>query len=304
MPSFTLTALCALAFACTAGVALAQDTRQVTDTKGEVTVPAQPQRVVVTDGDSILQPAVALGLPIVGASRPAFTGGFAQAIEALLPADLGYIGSTDEPNYEEVLLLDPDLILMSDDDVPDEDGMYARFSDIAPTVMIHQEQTLWKQALLDIATVTGRMAEAEALLARYEARLAEVRAVIGDAAITASVVRVRSDHVRYMAQDSSYIWDILKELGFQAPDTQEKSSDSAFVRVSLETLEVLDADFIMVLEDNGAMGDTGYTAQLKTLAAYQNLQGDLIYLPSAEYLFGNILTAFELLDLLEAHFKA
>ncbi|MFD2237958.1 ABC transporter substrate-binding protein [Aureimonas populi] len=283
--------------------ALSQETRTITDLVGEVEVPVDPQRIVVTDGDNILQPTVALGLVPVGASRNPITGDYAKVVAERLPEDLAYIGAPREPDYEEVLMLEPDLILMSNDELPDEDGMYSRFSDIAPTVLINQDQVLWKQALLDVANATGREAEARELLDRYEARLAEVRSVIGDRATTASVMRIRADHLRYMAQDSSYVWDILKELGFRAPDQQEKSSPSAFVRVSLEQIDVVDAPLIIVLEDQGAVGPGGMAEQIKQLPAFQSLSGEKIHLPTGEYLFGNILTAFEFLDLLEQHFE-
>ena len=284
--------------------AMAQDTRTITDLVGEVTVPVDPQRIVVTDGDSILQPTVALGLVPVGASRNSVTGSYASVVAERMPEDVGYVGEPRDLNYEEILMLEPDLILMSNDDLPDEAGMYQRLSDIAPTVLINQDQIKWKQALLDVANATGREAEAQELLTRYEARVAEVKAAIGDRAGLASVVRIRSDHVRYMAQDSSFVWDVLKELGFTAPDHQEKASPTAFIRVSLERLDVLDAPFIIVLEDDGALGAGGMKEQIEQLPTYQNLAGEKIHLPTAEYLFGNILTAFELLDLMEEHFAS
>lgn len=290
-----------LAFA--AGPALAQETINVTDVIGSVEIPKVAKRIVVTDGDDVLQPTVALGIKPVGASRPNFTGGFAKGVAERLPADIDYIGSSGEPNYEAVLNMEPDLILMSNDDLPDQKGMYERYSQIAPTVLIDVDQKKWRHTLETIANVTGRQAEAKELLDRYDNRAREVRAIIGDRAGTATVARVRTNLVRYMLQDTSFTWAVLKDVGFKAPQQQEVDGDDAFINISLERLDLLEADMIMLLEDEGAKGPGAMSEKLKALPTFANLRGEKIELPSADFLFGNILTAFNLLDLLEAKFK-
>ncbi|QDG94674.1 ABC transporter substrate-binding protein (plasmid) [Rhizobium sp. NIBRBAC000502774] len=283
--------------------AIAQETRTITDLVGTVEVPVDPQRIVVTDGDFILQPTVALGLKPVGASRPSGTGAYSSVVSERISPEMGYIGEQRNPSFEDILMMEPDLILMSNDDVPDQKGMYERFSAIAPTVLIDREQLVWKQTLRDIGAATGRSAQAEDLLALYEKRVAEVRAVVGDRAGIASVPRIRPDHVRYMLQDNSFIWDVLKSVGFRASDKQQKSGDVPFVRLNLESLDVLDADLILVLEDPGAQGAGGMIEQVNGLPAYKALTANRLTLSSSEYLFGNVLTALELLDLIEAHYK-
>lgn len=283
--------------------AFAQETRTITDLVGTVEVPVDPKRIVVTDGDFILQPTVALGLKPVGASRPSGTGAYSSVVAERIAPDMAYIGEQRNPSFEDILTMEPDLILMSNDDVPDQQGMYKRFSDIAPTVLINRQQLVWKQTLRDIGAATGRSAQAEELLARYEQRVKEVRAVIGDRAGTASVPRIRADHVRYMLQDSSFIWDVLKAVGFRAPEKQQKAGETAFVRLNLESLDLLGADLILVLEDEGAKGAGGMVEKVAALPAYKSLSVNRLTLSSSEFLFGNVLTALELLDLIEAHYK-
>ncbi|TCR05013.1 ABC transporter substrate-binding protein [Neorhizobium sp. JUb45] len=283
---------------------LAQDTITVTDLIGPVEIPKVAKRIVVTDGDGVLQPAVALGIKPVGASRPNFTGGFAKGVAERLPADIAYIGTSEEPNYEAVLNMEPDLILMSNDDLPDQQGMYDRYSQIAPTVLIDVDQKNWRKALESIAQVTGRDAEAKELLDRYDNRTKAVRAIIGDKAGTATVARVRTNLVRYMLQDNSFTWAVLKDVGFKAPPQQQAGGDDAFINISLERLDLLEADLILLLEDEGAKGAGAMSEKLKALPTFANLMGEKIELPSADFLFGNILTAFNLLDFLEAKYKA
>lgn len=283
--------------------AIAQETRPIKDLIGTVEVPVDPKRIVVSDGDFILQPTVALGFKPIGASRPSGTGEYSSVVAERISPDMKYIGEQRNPSFEDILAMEPDLILMSNDDVPDQKGMYERFSAIAPTVLINREQLVWKQTLRDIGAATGRSAQAEELLARYEARVKEVRAVIGERAGTASVPRIRPDHVRYMLQDKSFIWDVLKSLGFHAPEKQQKTGDVPFVRLNLESIDVLDADLILVLEDPGAKGAGGMVEKVSELPAYKALSGNRLTLSTSEYLFGNVLTALELLDLIEAHYK-
>lgn len=284
--------------------ALAQQKRTVTDVFGPVEIPVNAKRIVVTDGDDVLQPTAALGIKPVGASRPNFTGGFAKGVGERLPSDIGYIGSTQEPNFEAVLALDPDLIIMSNDDIPDLKGMYDRYSQIAPTVLIDVRPPEWQVTLKTIASVTGRESQAADLLAQYQERVKTVRQSIGDNPGTATIARVRTNLIRYMLQDTSFTWSVLKDVGFRAPQQQDKTGTDGFINFSLERLDLLEADYILLLEDAGAMGPGAMTQKIKALPTFAGLKGKKIELPSADYLFGNILTAFNLLDQLETQFKA
>ncbi|TNM63548.1 iron-siderophore ABC transporter substrate-binding protein [Aliirhizobium smilacinae] len=283
---------------------LAQETITVTDAIGSVEIPKIAKRIVVTDGDDVLQPTVALGIKPVGASRPNFTGGFAKGVVERLPADIGYIGTSGEPNYEAVLTMEPDLILMSNDDLPDQQGMYDRYSQIAPTVLIDVRPAEWRKTLTTVADVTGRQTEAQELLDRYDQRAKQVRDAIGSKIGTATIARVRTNLVRYMLQDTSFTWSVLKDLGFKAPPQQDVTGNDGFINISLERLDLLEADMILLLEDEGAKGAGAMSEKLRTLPTFANLRGEKVELPSADYLFGNILTAFNLLDMLEAKFKA
>lgn len=280
--------------------AFAQETKKVIDLMGEVQVPVNPRRIIVTDGDEALQPVVALGIQPVGASRPSNTGSYSKWIIDRLPADMGYIGETYEPNYETVLGLEPDLIIMSNDDLPDLKGMYRRYSQIAPTFLVNTEPFLWRESLRSIAAVTGRAAEAKALLDRYDVRVAQVRAKLASSIGTATVARVRSNLVRYMLQDTSFTWSVLKDVGFRASSQQEISANDAYVNISLERLDILDAGLIILLEDEPAKGPGGMVEQIKDLPAFKALKGEILEMDSADFLFGHILTAFALLDFLEA----
>ncbi|WP_313760219.1 iron-siderophore ABC transporter substrate-binding protein [Rhizobium sp.] len=281
-----------------------EDTITVDGMFGPVQVPKSPKRVVVSDGDDVLQPTVALGIIPVGASRPNFTGGFAKGVAERLPADIGYIGSSGEPNFETVLTLEPDLILMSNDDIPDLQGMYERYTQIAPTVLIDVQPKDWRKTLTTIAGATGREAQASELLAKYDERVGQVRSAISGNIGTATIARVRTNLVRYMLQDTSFTWSVLKDVGFRAPPQQQITSNDGFINISLERLDLLEADFILLLEDEGAKGPGAMSEKLKALPTFANLKGDKMELPSADYLFGNVLTAFNMLDVLEAKFKS
>ncbi len=284
--------------------AFSQEKRSIKDVFGTVEIPADAKRIVVTDGDDVLQPTVALGIKPVGASRPSFTGGFAKGVGERLPSDIGYIGSSQEPNFEAVLALEPDLIIMSNDDIPDLKGMYDRYSQIAPTVLIDVKPPEWQATLKTIAAVAGRESEATDLLGQYQERVKAVRQSLGDKPGTATIARVRTNLIRYMLQDTSFTWSVLKDVGFTAPAQQDKTGNDGFINISLERLDLLEADYILLLEDTGAMGPGAMTEKVKALPTFASLKGKKIELPSADYLFGNVLTAFNLLDQLEAQFRS
>jgi iron complex transport system substrate-binding protein len=144
---------------------------------GPVEFPANPQRVIpgyTTDVDI----ALVLDLPLVGV--PGARGGAQQALASYHPKEkLGSVAkvtTSPEPNLEQIAALQPDLIL---DSYPYQgfEDRYQRFSQIAPTLNFGAEYgTGWRPYLRAAAAALGREASAEAFIARYEARVVELRA--------------------------------------------------------------------------------------------------------------------------------
>ncbi len=245
------------------------------------------ERVAVLDGDRTMEAVVALGIEPVAAVKPPLTGDYAAVVADELddePEDLA--GAEGEIDYEALLAAEPDLVIMHVESDADRE-IYDRASEIAPTVAISYTAAGWRDTLDQVAEALDLESEAEELLTDYDAALEELGGADEAQGETLSIVRVRSDQVRYMTQDGAFPWAVLKELGYAAPQTQEAGDyETTTVSISLENVDLLVADRVLVLVDAG------------TEDAVDDLLADPVFadaevtrLPSSDFLFGNVLTA-------------
>lgn len=242
----------------------APTTHTVTHAMGTSDVPVNPQRVVVLDTGE-LDNALALGASIIGAP-------VAEALEyqAYLAEQLEGItdtGAISEPSLETILSLKPDLILGNKQR---HEAIYAQLSAIAPTVFTESLRVPWQNNFKLHAEALGKSAEAEALLAAYAARTAEIKAALGDNPPTISIIRFRPGQVRLYLK-SSYIGYILQDVGLPRPPAQDQDSFSS--EISLEQIADIDADYIFITgyaQDDSDL-DTFLKSELWTaLSAVQN----------------------------------
>lgn len=218
-----------------------QESRTVAHEFGEAEVPADPQRVVVLDDDSILGTALLLDVPVVATTFQPFGPGFlpyfpAEAFSGM--EDLGW----PEIDVEKLAAVQPDLII-GDTGKVDED-LYPLLEQIAPTVVFeHFGDTPWKDAIREAAAVFGGEQEIEQGIAAYEARVAELRAVLGDRVdeLTVSLANFRAlDDIRIYT-DQWCSGRILAEVGFARPPNQQFEETE---QLSIERLPEVDADVL------------------------------------------------------------
>lgn len=271
--------------------AASASTRTVEHAFGSTEV-ASTDRVAVLDGDRVLEAVVALGVQPVAAVKPPLTGNYSKVVADTLDAEpQNLAGAEGEVDYEALLAAQPDLVIMHVLSDADRE-VYDRASEIAPTVAITYTEVGWRDTLTQVAGALDRTAQADELLAAYDAALAKADDAAGADGKTLSVVRVRSDQVRYMTRDGSFAWSVLKDLGYTAPATQEAGgTEKTTVTVSLENVDLLVADRVLVLVDAGT--DDAVNALLAN-PLFAN--AEVTKLPSSDFLFGNVLTAQRMLD--------
>lgn len=215
--------------------------RVVRHAMGDSAVPAAPSRVVVLD-DGPLNSALALGVRPVGAAL-AFADGRFPGYLGQQTTGIEPVGTIAQPNLETIARLRPDLILGSK---LRHEEIYPELSAIAPTVFSETVGEPWKENLLLDGEALGRRAEAEALLADYDARLALFREAMGgrltDTAI--SVVRFLPDEVR-IYQQANFSGVILADAGLARPAAQAVD-DFAVIGASKELITLMDGDVIFV----------------------------------------------------------
>jgi iron complex transport system substrate-binding protein len=211
--------------------------RVVQHAMGETEVPGDPQRVVVLDS-SFLDASIALGVVPVGATE----GTPGSGLPAYLGDDIAAIqlaGDTTTPNLELIASLQPDLILAAK---VRHEALYEQLSAIAPTVFSESSGQNWTDQVRLTGAALGREADADALVAAFEARAAEVGAAIGAAGTTASIVRFIPGQTRLYGP-TTFSGSVLTQVGF---DLGDKGYDPAFgmALLSAEQLEMVDADVI------------------------------------------------------------
>lgn len=214
---------------------------------GETEVPGAPTRVVVLDS-SFLDASIALGLPPIGAteglsgaSLPAYLGDVTTGIEL--------VGTTTEPNLEQIAALEPDLILGAK---VRHEALYPLLSGIAPTVFSETSGTDWKSQVRLTGEALNRSDDAEALLAEFDTRAAAVGEEIGAAGTTAVIIRFIPGQIRLYGP-TTFSGSVLTQVGFDLGDRGYDPQYGMGV-ISPEQTELIDADVIFATNPEAESG--------------------------------------------------
>jgi iron complex transport system substrate-binding protein len=275
---------------------IASKCRIINHELGESCIPLHPQRIIVTDQES-LEVLVALGLKPIATTKADRLGTKARVLEGKIDGIIN-LGRESQPNIEKIVQLNPDLILgflISPQN-------YKLFSQIAPTVSINYTETGWKKILQEIGEIVDESQEVEKLLDQYQQRIEKLRLAfaqkLGKPEI--SVMRFPSEinNTQFLNQ-LSFPVSILEELNLSIPFAQRQVSNSkvSYDNVSLERINLLDADAMFIVIDPGSEGNF---QKYKNNPLWQTLdvvQKDMVYtVDSGYWISGSILSANAILD--------
>ncbi|MFF5971464.1 ABC transporter substrate-binding protein [Streptomyces sp. NPDC012769] len=214
--------------------------RTIEHDKGKTELKDKPQRIVALD-NSLVEAVVALDGKLVGgigsyrdqAGFPPYLG---DAVK-----DTKDVGPLDSPNLEQIALLKPDLIVSA---TVRHDELYAKLSQIAPTVFVKTTGPLWKENITLLGKTLGQEEKAKAELTAYETRAKK----IGDAINakkknpTVSIVRFVDGPTRvYLPKSFSGI--ILQDMGLARPKNQQ-DAEKFNLEISEEQIQQADADIV------------------------------------------------------------
>lgn len=224
----------------------------LTDAVGnEVTIPADPQRVIASYLEDYL-----VALDVTPVAQWTVGNDSDQAYLQDKLADVPRI-NYDLP-YEDVLSYEPDLLLMDSNSMVEGDK-YAQYSKIAPTyVVTNGEDVTWRDRLNDIAKVLHKEDQAKQVETDYDDLVASTKETYADKieGKSVAVLWVVNNSAFMVAQTKSSGQLLYQELGFSVPSLVTEISETAtadWSAVSLEKLAELDADYlILVNSDEGA----------------------------------------------------
>ncbi len=222
----------------------------ITTGLGTTTIESEPKRVVALGwGDA--ETALELGVQPVGASDWLAFGG--DGVGPWLKGaydESPKIIQTLEPSYEDILKLDPDVIL--DVKSSGDKERYDKLSAIAPTVAIPKGGENYlastEQQTTMIAKALGKESEGKELLSGLDDAYAEARKAHPDFAGKTAVVGAYSSEGfgAYASTDSRSTF--MRNLGFEIPEAIDEQAGKEFsVRLSDENLDLLDADLTLIL---------------------------------------------------------
>lgn len=216
---------------------------------GDVTVESRPERVVAL-GWADAETALALGVQPVGASDwLAFggdgTGPWADGLYDTPPEIIG----TQEPSYEAVAALDPDLIL--DTKSSGDQDRYDRLSQIAPTIALPEGAdnylTTVEQQVTMVSAALGESAKGAELLDGLAADFASAAREHPEFAGKTITVGAFSGtgFGAYIADSTRLLF--MKKLGFVSNPAIDALTPKGFsVPISEEELDTLDADVVVI----------------------------------------------------------
>ena len=218
--------------------------RTVSHFKGDTTIESQPEKVVVIStgqADALLS----LGVVPAGSTRgdgadlvpPYLLSAYPEFRTQL--SDVVDAGGRFTPNFEAIVTLDPDLILMNVAG-KDADSLYDQLSAIAPTVATQGTGVYWKQDFLLVADGVGKTQQATALLDTFNADAAALGSSLSSPT-TVSFTRQNGNRLRIFGIPS-FTGSIAQDAGLTRPESQQFDDTSR--DISEEELNVADADWI------------------------------------------------------------
>lgn len=237
--------------------------RIVKDARGEVEVPLEAKRIVSLH-NMFSEALVSMGLPPVGAVARA--SGMPEQLREEMK-DTKPVGEQDAPDFEAILALEPDLILAQADKIGDN---YELLSAIAPTILLDEPEGPWREWLHGLGEAIGHAPEADAAIAAYDTRAAEVKAEI--AALrpdeTVLLLRVREKDIRVYGGSRRSGPVLYQDLGLTPHPLVPLEVEHE--TVSNEIIPQLTADHIfLMVEDETKMAGIEETALWQALPAVQ-----------------------------------
>ena len=255
------------------------ETRIVQSVKGEVEIPANPQKIVDISGSS--EELALLGhIPVGTANVDSYQ---TDKVPSYVEDKLGnakVVGHSmmDTMDIEAILSLEPDLIIMA----PRQEKIYDQLKEIAPVVMLEDQSNDWEAKLEDIAELFGQEDEAEKWLDNYYDKAKklgdEIKSTNGDK----TYLTVLSSSGQFMVFTEGGIGTILKEdMKLPQPTNMPKQDSITLPTVTMEGLTEIDADQIIVIATESDKADLEKSSVWKEMRAVK--EGNVTILNASPY---------------------
>lgn len=256
------------------------NTITVTDVRGNVEIPADPQRIVDLSGSSDILSI--LGYDVIGTANSDgydYTKFPSYLEDTLAGAEILGYSMQDTMDIEAVMNLNPDLIVIS----TVQEKMYDQLSEIAPTVMIQLEALNWKDDVRNLAKVFGKEDVAEAWLTNYETKAKEagdkIKAEYGEDTTYLSILEGQGS---FYVFDGAGFGDVLyNDMQLAKPAGMPEQSNIQLPVVNYEGLATIKADYIFTMAKEEQVAQIENNSIWKSLPAVK--EGHAIMLGASPY---------------------
>ena len=257
-----------------------ENTVTVTDVRGEVKIPANPQRIVDLSGNSDILSI--LGYKVIGTANSDaydYTKFPSYLEETLSGAEILGYSMQDTIDVEAVMNLNPDLIVIS----TVQEKMYDSLSEIAPTVMIQLEALNWKDDVRALGKVFGKEEAANEWIANYEAKAKEagdkIKAKYGE---NTTYLSFLASGGQFFVFDGAGFGDVLyNDMGLAKPVGMPEQTDISLPVVTYEGLAAIQSDYIFAIATDEDLAQLQANNIWNNLPAVKN--GKVVILESSPY---------------------
>lgn len=253
--------------------------RIVSSVKGEVEIPANPERIVDISGSS--EELVILGLvPVATANVDSYqTDRVASYIEDELK-DSVVVGHSmmDTMDIEGILAANPDLIIMSER----QSKIYDQLKDIAPVVMMKDYANDWRAKLTDVSTLFEKEEVAADWLTNYDEKAKKLGQEIIDKTGEQTYLTVLAYSGSFMIFSNAGIGTVVNDdMGLARPENLPPQDGITLPTVSMEGLSTIDADHIIVIGTDTDKADLEKSSVWANIRAVKD--GNSTFLSSSPY---------------------
>ncbi|PIC77948.1 iron-uptake system-binding protein [Sporosarcina sp. P19] len=261
-------------------------------------VPENVERIVITGAMEAMEDATVLNIEPVGGITVA--GEFPETFKAVV-GNTESIGEKQQPNFEKILELQPDVILGT---TKFKDEVVEKLEQIAPTILVSHISTNWQDNLKLMAQLGDKEEEAKTLLAQYDKDIKAATEIKEEfEGKTVMAIRIRGGSLFVYPEDVFFNPSLYNELGIDVPEVIQKAK--AQEEISIEQLAEVNPDvlFIQVQTSGNQENEQAYE-ELKKNPIIQNInafKNDAAYSNIVDSLLegGTVLSKIEFLKALE-----
>ncbi len=293
----------------------AADVVEIEDNYGVQEIPANPQRVAVTDNRAfeILE---AWDIPVVAAPKRLIP----STVDSMKnDDDIVDLGSHREPDLEALVAAQPDLIINGQRFTQHYDEIKRLNPDVAIVDFTPRDDEDFAEDMIRqtraLGEIFGKQDEAQALIDNFETAIQRAKDAY-NSDWTVMAVNVSGGEIGYVAPSIGRTWGpIFDILGLTpALQVEQASDDHKGDDISVEAIAESNPDWMLVLDRDAAVSareEADYVAAkdvIENSEALQNVtaiqENHVIYAPEDTYTNENIITYTEMLDEMADAFEA